>query len=142
MKKVTEDYAELRFNTAISQMMMFINDAYKTEVLPKEYVEGFVKMIAPVAPHVAEELWSKLGHSETITYASWPTFDESKLVEDEVEIVVQVMGKVRAKLKTKKDASKEEMEHLAIEAVKEQIEGKTVRKVIVVPGKLVNIVAN
>ncbi|PDY48044.1 leucine--tRNA ligase [Bacillus pseudomycoides] len=142
VKKVTEDYAELRFNTAISQMMMFINDAYKTEVLPKEYVEGFVKMIAPVAPHVAEELWSKLGHSETITYASWPTFDESKLVEDEIEIVVQIMGKVRAKLKTKKDASKEEMEHLAIEAVKEQIEGKTVRKVIVVPGKLVNIVAN
>ncbi|PEM36335.1 leucine--tRNA ligase [Bacillus pseudomycoides] len=142
VKKVTEDYAELRFNTAISQMMMFINDAYKTEVLPKEYVEGFVKMIAPVAPHAAEELWSKLGHSETITYASWPTFDESKLVEDEVEIVVQVMGKVRAKLKTKKDASKEEMEQLAIEVVKEQIEGKTVRKVIVVPGKLVNIVAN
>lgn len=142
VRKVTEDYAELRFNTAISQMMMFINDAYKAEVLPKEYVEGFVKMIAPVAPHVAEELWSKLGHSETITYASWPTFDESKLVEDEVEIVVQVMGKVRAKLKTKKDASKEEMEQLAIEAVKEQIEGKTVRKVIVVPGKLVNIVAN
>ncbi|EEM03550.1 Leucyl-tRNA synthetase [Bacillus pseudomycoides] len=142
VKKVTEDYAELRFNTAISQMMMFINDAYKTEVLPKEYVEGFVKMIAPVAPHVAEELWSKLGHSETISYASWPTFDESKLVEDEVEIVVQVMGKVRAKLKTKKDASKEEVEQLAIEAVKEQIEGKTVRKVIVVPGKLVNIVAN
>ncbi|MBO1625190.1 leucine--tRNA ligase [Bacillus arachidis] len=142
VKKVTEDYAELRFNTAISQMMMFINDAYKAEVLPKEYVEGFVKMIAPVAPHVAEELWSKLGHSETITYASWPTFDESKLVEDEVEIVVQVMGKVRAKLKTKKDASKEEMEQFALEAVKEQIEGKTVRKVIVVPGKLVNIVAN
>ncbi|MBO1581317.1 leucine--tRNA ligase [Bacillus sp. XF8] len=142
VKKVTEDYAELRFNTAISQMMVFINDAYKAETLPKEYVEGFVKMIAPVAPHVAEELWSKLGYTETITYASWPTFDESKLVEDEVEIVVQVMGKVRAKLKTKKDASKEEMEQLAIEAVKEQIEGKTVRKVIVVPGKLVNIVAN
>ncbi|WP_243524900.1 leucine--tRNA ligase [Bacillus pseudomycoides] len=142
VKKVTEDYAELRFNTAISQMMMFINDAYKAEALPKEYVEGFVKMIAPVAPHVAEELWSKLGYSETITYANWPTFDESKLVEDEVEIVVQVMGKVRAKLKTKKDASKEEMEQLALEEVKEQIEGKTVRKVIVVPGKLVNIVAN
>ncbi|MCP1125630.1 leucine--tRNA ligase [Bacillus sp. 3103sda1] len=142
VKKVTEDYAELRFNTAISQMMMFINDAYKAETLPKEYVEGFVKMIAPVAPHVAEELWNKLGHNETITYVSWPTFDESKLVEDEVEIVVQVMGKVRAKLTMKKDASKEEMEQLALEAIKEQIEGKTVRKVIVVPGKLVNIVAN
>ncbi|MGE7631974.1 leucine--tRNA ligase [Bacillus paramycoides] len=142
VKKVTEDYAELRFNTAISQMMVFINDAYKAETLPKEYVEGFVKMIAPVAPHIGEELWSKLGYNETITYASWPTFDESKLVEDEVEIVVQIMGKVRAKLTMKKDASKEEMEQLALEAIKEQIEGKTVRKVIVVPGKLVNVVAN
>ncbi|MGE7883182.1 leucine--tRNA ligase [Bacillus sp. NPDC094077] len=142
VKKVTEDYAELRFNTAISQMMVFINDAYKAETLPKEYVEGFVKMIAPVAPHIGEELWSKLGYNETITYASWPTFDESKLVEDEVEIVVQVMGKVRAKLTMKKDASKEEMEQLALEAIEEQIEGKTVRKVIVVPGKLVNVVAN
>ncbi|TCJ78684.1 UNVERIFIED_ORG: leucyl-tRNA synthetase [Bacillus cereus] len=142
VKKVTEDYAELRFNTAISQMMVFINDAYKAETLPKEYVEGFVKMIAPVAPHIGEELWSKLGYNETITYASWPTFDESKLVEDEVEIVVQFMGKVRAKLTMSKDASKEEMEQLALEAIQDQIEGKTVRKVIVVPGKLVNIVAN
>ncbi|PGK35797.1 leucine--tRNA ligase [Bacillus anthracis] len=142
VKKVTEDYAELRFNTAISQMMVFINDAYKAETLPKEYVEGFVKMIAPVAPHIGEELWNKLGYNETITYASWPTFDESKLVEDEVEIVVQVMGKVRAKLTMSKDASKEEMEQLALEAIQDQIEGKTVRKVIVVPGKLVNVVAN
>ncbi|MGH1258853.1 MULTISPECIES: leucine--tRNA ligase [Bacillus] len=142
VKKVTEDYAELRFNTAISQMMVFINDAYKAETLPKEYVEGFVKMIAPVAPHMGEELWSKLGYNETITYASWPTFDESKLVEDEVEIVVQIMGKVRAKLTMSKDASKEEMEQLALEAIQDQIEGKTVRKVIVVPGKLVNVVAN
>jgi leucyl-tRNA synthetase len=142
VKKVTEDYAELRFNTAISQMMVFINDAYKAETLPKEYVEGFVKMIAPVAPHIGEELWSKLGYNETITYASWPTFDESKLVEDEVEIVVQVMGKVRAKLTMSKDASKEEMEQIALEAIQDQIEGKTVRKVIVVPGKLVNVVAN
>ncbi|RKF45747.1 leucine--tRNA ligase [Bacillus wiedmannii] len=142
VKKVTEDYAELRFNTAISQMMVFINDAYKAETLPKEYVEGFVKMIAPVAPHIGEEIWSKLGYKETITYASWPTFDESKLVEDEVEIVVQIMGKVRAKLTMSKDASKEEMEQLALEAIQDQIEGKTVRKVIVVPGKLVNVVAN
>ncbi|AQY41239.1 leucine--tRNA ligase [Bacillus thuringiensis] len=142
VKKVTEDYAELRFNTAISQMMVFINDAYKAETLPKEYVEGFVKMIAPVAPHIGEELWSKLGYNETITYASWPIFDESKLVEDEVEIVVQVMGKVRAKLTMSRDASKEEMEQLALEAIQDQIEGKTVRKVIVVPGKLVNVVAN
>ncbi|MFB6728853.1 leucine--tRNA ligase [Bacillus mobilis] len=142
VKKVTEDYAELRFNTAISQMMVFINDAYKAETLPKEYVEGFVKMIAPVAPHIGEELWSKLGYNETITYASWPTFDESKLVEDEVEIVVQIMGKVRAKLTMSKDASKEKMEQLALEAIQDQIEGKTVRKVVVVPGKLVNVVAN
>lgn len=139
VKKVTEDYAELRFNTAISQMMVFINDAYKAETLPKEYVEGFVKMIAPVAPHIGEELWSKLGYNETITYASWPTFDESKLVEDEVEIVVQVMGKVRAKLTMSKDASKEEMEQLALEAIQDQIEGKTVRKVIVVMENLLTL---
>ena len=96
-------------------------------------------MIAPVAPHIGEELWSKLGYNETITYASWPTFDESKLVEDEVEIVVQVMGKVRAKLTMSKDASKDEMEKLALEAIQDQIEGKTVRKVIVVPENLLTL---
>ncbi|TXC90280.1 leucine--tRNA ligase [Metabacillus litoralis] len=144
VKKVTEDLEGLRFNTAISQLMVFINDAYKATTLPKEYVEGFVKLVSPIAPHLAEELWSKLGHSTTITYEAWPAFDEAKLVENEVEIVVQVNGKVRAKLLVAKDVTKNQLEQIALEddRVKEQVEGKTIRKVIAVPGKLVNIVAN
>ncbi|MDQ0160980.1 leucine--tRNA ligase [Aeribacillus alveayuensis] len=144
VKKVTEDYEGLHFNTAISQLMVFINEAYKATVLPKEYMEGFVKMLSPVAPHICEELWEKLGHSKTIAYEPWPTYDEAKLVDDEVEIVIQVNGKVRAKLNVPKDASKEQMEEIALkhDKIQEQIEGKTIRKVIAVPGKLVNIVAN
>jgi leucyl-tRNA synthetase len=144
VKKVTEDYEALRFNTAISQLMVFINEAYKAPILPKAYMEGFVKLLSPVCPHIAEELWEKLGHNDTIAYESWPAYDEAKLVEDEVEIVVQVNGKVRAKLHVPADASKEQLEQIAMEdaKIKEQIEGKTVRKVIAVPGKLVNIVAN
>lgn len=144
VKKVSEDLEGLRFNTAISQLMVFINEAYKQTVLPKEYVEGVVKLLSPIAPHLAEELWSKLGHSSTISYEAWPTFDEAKLVENEVEIVVQVNGKVRAKLLVAKDVTKEQLEQIALEddRVKEHVEGKTIRKVIAVPGKLVNIVAN
>lgn len=144
VKKVTEDFEGLRFNTAISQLMVFINEAYKTPVLPKDYVEGFVKLLAPICPHIAEELWSKLGHSESVAYEAWPAFDEAKLVDDEVEIVVQINGKVKAKLMVPSDANKEVLEQIAMDdtTVKEQIDGKTVRKVIAVPGKLVNIVAN
>ncbi|KOO46780.1 leucine--tRNA ligase [Priestia koreensis] len=144
VKKVTEDYEGLRFNTGISQLMVFINDAYKADVLPKVYVEGVVKLLAPVAPHMAEEIWDKMGNAESITYAAWPAYDEAKLVEDEVEIVVQVNGKVRAKLSIPTEASREEMQEIAMsdESVQQQIEGKTIRKVIAVPGKLVNIVAN
>ncbi|APH04019.1 leucine--tRNA ligase [Bacillus weihaiensis] len=144
VKKVTEDMEGLRFNTAISQLMVFINEAYKATVLPKEYVEGFVKLLSPIAPHLAEELWNKLGYSTTIAYDAWPAFDEAKLVENEVEIVVQVNGKVRAKLSVAKDVTKDQLEEIALadDRVKEQIEGKTIRKVIAVPGKLVNIVAN
>ncbi|MCM3569671.1 leucine--tRNA ligase [Neobacillus mesonae] len=144
VKKVTEDYEALHFNTAISQMMVFINEAYKATVLPKSYVEGFVKLLSPVAPHIAEELWEKLGHNETISYEAWPAYDEAKLVDNEVEIVIQVNGKVKAKLVVPKDASKDALEGIAMgdNRIKEQIDGKTVRKVITVPGKLVNIVAN
>ncbi|NSL51344.1 leucine--tRNA ligase [Calidifontibacillus erzurumensis] len=144
VKKVTEDYENLRFNVAISQMMVFINEAYKAQSLPMEYMEGFVKLLSPVAPHIAEELWEKLGHTGTISYESWPTYDETKLVEDEIEIVVQLNGKVRTKLLIPKDASKEAMEEIAMkdEKIVADLEGKTVRKVIAVPGKLVNIVAN
>ncbi|MDF0726526.1 leucine--tRNA ligase [Cytobacillus sp. S13-E01] len=144
VKKVTEDFEGLRFNTAISQLMVFINEAYKATKLPKLYIEGFVKLLSPVAPHIAEELWEKLGNQGTIAYAAWPAFDEAKLVEAEIEIVIQVNGKVKAKLNVPTDTSREKLAEIAMAdiSVKEQIEGKTVRKVIAVPGKLVNIVAN
>ncbi|MFO1444228.1 leucine--tRNA ligase [Bacillus sp. Bva_UNVM-123] len=144
VKKVTEDYEGLRFNTAISQMMVFINEAYKATVLPKHFMAGFVKLLSPITPHIAEELWEKLGFNDTITYESWPAYDEAKLVDDEVEIVIQINGKVKAKLRVPSDAKKDVLEKIAMEddKVKEQIDGKTIRKVIAVPGKLVNIVAN
>jgi len=144
VKKVTEDYEGLRFNTAISQMMVFINEAYKADVLPKTFAEGFVKMLSPIAPHMSEELWSKLGHGESIAYEAWPAYDEAKMIDDEVEIVIQINGKVKAKLMVPADAKKDLLEQIAMgdDKVKEQIDGKTVRKVIAVPGKLVNIVAN
>lgn len=144
VKKVTEDYEHLHFNTAISQLMVFINEAYKVDALPYLYVEGFVQLLAPIAPHFAEELWSILGNEGGISYVPWPVFDEAALVEDEVEIVIQVNGKVKAKVMVAAAATKEEMEELAKghEQVAGLLADKTIRKVIVVPGKLVNIVAN
>ena len=144
VKKVTEDMANLHFNTAISQLMVFVNEANKVDALPYEYVEGFVQLLAPIAPHIGEELWQILGNEESLTYVPWPTYDEAALVEDEVEVVFQVNGKLRGKQNVARGLSKEELEQIAMnhEAVKEFIEGKTVRKVIAVPDKLVNIVAN
>lgn len=143
VKKVTNDYETLNFNTAISQMMIFVNALYKEEFIPKEYAEGFIKLLSPVAPHIAEEIWHEaLGHENTITYEAWPTYEESKLVEDTYTMVVQVNGKVRGKIEVNTNASKEEMETLAkeIENVKKNIEGKEIVKVITIPAKLVNIV--
>ena len=144
VKKVTEDMANLHFNTAISQLMVFVNEANKVDALPYEYVEGFGQLLAPIAPHIGEELWQILGNEESLTYVPWPTYDEAALVEDEVEVVFQVNGKLRGKQNVARGLSKEELEQIAMnhEAVKEFIEGKTVRKVIAVPDKLVNIVAN
>ncbi|MCR1928432.1 leucine--tRNA ligase [Enterococcus gallinarum] len=144
VKKVTEDFEQLHFNTAISQLMVFVNEAYKSDALPYEYVAGFVQLLAPIAPHIGEELWAILGNKEGISYVPWPTYDESALVEDEIEVVFQVNGKVRAKAKVPADADKATLEQLAQsnELVKEQLNGKAIRKIIVVPNKLVNIVAN
>ena len=144
VKKVTEDYDNLHFNTAISQMMIFINEAYKVDALPFEYVTGFVQLLAPVAPHFGEELWVKLGKPEGISYVAWPTYDESFLVEDEIEVVFQINGKVKTKEMVPSDISNDDMIALALEnsVIKEGIEGKTVRKTIAIPGRLVNIVAN
>ena len=143
VKKVSEDIEILGFNTAISQLMVFVNDCYKAEFIPRKYVLGFIQLLAPFAPHLAEEMWEIYGNTESISYAPWPTFDESKLISDTVEIVVQLMGKVKAKLDVKKDLTPAELEEivLANDEVKELIAGKQVMKVIVVPGRLVNIVA-
>ncbi|AGL89361.1 Leucyl-tRNA synthetase [Limosilactobacillus fermentum F-6] len=142
VKKVTDDFERMHFNTAISQLMVFVNEAYKVDVLPVEYMEGFVKMIAPLMPHLAEELWSQFNESETITYQPWPTYDEKALVEDEVEMIVQVNGKVRAKIKMAKDADKRDVEDAALanEHVHSFVDGKDVKKVIVIPNRIVNIV--
>ena len=143
VKKVTEDYERMHFNTAISQLMVFVNEAYKVDDLPVEYMKGFIKMIAPIMPHMAEELWSQFGESDTITYQPWPTYDPKALVEDEIEMIVQVNGKVRAKIKMAKDTDRDEAQQLALanEHVKKFTDGKDIKKVIVVPNKIVNIVA-
>ena len=114
VKKVTEDYEALAFNTAISQMMIFVNEAYKAKTLYKGYAEGLVQMLSCIAPHVGEEMWQKLGHDEGISYAKWPTYDPSKLVVAEVEMAVQVNGKLRAKITVAKDEDQEKVKEIAL----------------------------
>ena len=142
VKKVTEDYESLNFNTAISQMMIFINAVYKEDEFPLEYAINFVKLLNPIAPFITEEIWQMLGHDKTIAYETWPTYDIEKTKEDEFEMVVQVNGKVRGKIVVSMDTSKEEMEVLAkeLDNVKKYINGKEIIKIITVPKKLVNIV--
>ena len=142
VKKVTEDTANLDFNVAISQMMIFINEAAKLDSLPREMWEGFVLLLSPYAPHLAEELWEKLGHKETCAYEKWPTFSEEYCVEDTKEIVVSVNGKVRDKFQAASGTAKEELERTAkeTEGFKKFTDGKTIVKTIIVPDKLVNFV--
>ncbi len=142
VKKVTDDFESLGFNTAISQMMIFINAVYKEDVFPLEYAEGFVKLLNPVAPHITEELWEMLGHNETIAFASWPTYDEAKIIEDTKEIAVQVNGKVRATITISIDEDEDSIKNKALKAenVLKHTEGKEIVKVIVIKGKIVNIV--
>ncbi|MGI5070981.1 leucine--tRNA ligase [Treponema pectinovorum] len=142
VQKVTDDTANLDFNVAISQMMIFINEASKFDSLPKAMWEGFVLLLSPYAPHLCEELWQKLGHNQSTSKEKWPEFDSKFCVEDTKEIVVSVNGKVRDKFKVAVGASKDELEKLAkqTEGFKKFCDGKTIVKIIVVPEKLVNIV--
>ena len=143
VKKVTEDYESLNFNTAISQMMIFINAVYKQEVFPREYAIGFLKLLNPVAPHITEELNEMLGIKECLATSTWPKYEESKTVKNDVEIAIQVNGKLRGTIKVNKDEDDEVVKKYAfeVENVKNNIAGKEIKKVIVVKNKIVNIVA-
>ncbi len=142
VKKVTDDFEQLAFNTAISQMMIFVNAVYKNESCPKAYAEGLIKMLSCISPHICEEIWSIFGHEESLAYEPWPTYDPAQLVEDVIEIVVQVNGKVKAKLNISADADKDTVISLAKSEnnIASIIDGKTIVKEIYVPKKLVNIV--
>ena len=142
VKKVTSDFETLGFNTAIAQMMVFINEVYKNGSCPKEYAEGFIKMLSCIAPHVCEEIWQLFGHAESIAYESWPVYDESKCASDTIEMPIQVNGKVRNVIAIGKNASKEEVLSIVMadEKIKAAIDGKNIVKEIVVPGKIINIV--
>ena len=142
VKKVTEDYESLSFNTAISQLMIFVNTVNKEESFPMEYRIGFIKLLNPIAPHITEELWSMLGNNDTIAYESWPVYDDSKLVVDEIEIGVQVNGKLRGSIKVTNDTTEEDMVKLALENenVSRHTEGKEIIKTIVIKRRIVNIV--
>ena len=143
VKKVTEDYENLGFNTAISQMMIFVNECYKLGKVYRDYAEGFVKLISPIVPHLGEELWELLGHEGTIAYESWPTYDESKIVEDTKEIAVQVNGKVRATISIIVGESEESIKEkaLACDNVKRHLEGLNIVKILVIKDRIVTIVA-
>ena len=143
VKKVTNDFEAMAFNTAISQMMIFINEVYKQEKIYKPYLEGFVQLLAPICPHICSEIWEKLGHKEVIDYVAWPTYDESKLALATVKIAVQICGKVREIIEVPTNASEKEIEDIALnnEGIKSRLEGKTIKKIIVIKGKIVNIVA-
>ena len=143
IKKITDDLDTFGFNTAISQMMIFVNEFSRQEALPREAAETFVKLLAPFAPHIGEELWRELGHQDTIAYVTWPKYDPELIKADEIEIAVQFMGKPRVRLMIPADATIADMEKIALgsEQVQQLLAGKTVRKVVCVPGRLVNIVA-
>ena len=142
IRKVSTDFENLAFNTAISQMMIFVNAVYKADSCPKEFAEGFIRVLSPIAPHICEEIWEIFGHTETIAFESWPTYDEAKCVDDEVEIAVQINGKVREKLVISAEATQEEAiaAAKANEKIAAAIDGMTIVKELYVKGRLVNIV--
>jgi len=143
VKRVTDYLDSMKFNTGIAAMMEFLNTCSQQKELPREILEGFTLLLSPFFPHIGEELWSRLGHKESLAYHTWPTYDPEWTVDDEITIVIQINGKLRARLQVPADISKDDLEKAALEdeKIKSHVEGKTIRKVIVVPGRLVNIVA-
>ncbi len=142
IRKVSSDFENLAFNTAISQMMIFVNAVYKADSCPKEFAEGFIRVLSPIAPHICEEIWEMFGHNETIAFESWPAYDEAKCVDNEIEIAVQINGKVREKLVIAAEATQEEALAAAksLDKIAEAISGMTIVKELYVKGRLVNIV--
>ena len=142
VKKVSNDFENMLFNTAIAQMMIFVNDCYKEKEVSKSYIEGLVKLLSPICPHICEEMWSILGHNDTLAYEAWPTYDEALCIDDLVTVVIQVNGKIRDKIEVALNTPKEEVEKLALgtEKIIAYLNGATPKKVIVVPNKLVSIV--
>ena len=141
---MTDDLEAMRFNTAISRLMEFTNAFTGHDVRPKSAMETFTLLLAPIAPHLAEELWEVLGHDETLAYAPWPTFDPELLKDDEIEIPVQINGKLRGRVVVPSDADRGDIEAAAWadERITALLAGKTLRKIIVIPGKLVNFVVD
>jgi leucyl-tRNA synthetase len=142
VKKVGEDIEALRFNTAISQMMIFVNEITRGDTRPRLLLEPFLLLVAPFAPHIAEELWEKLGHGSSLSEEPWPTYDPAVLQSVAVEVVLQVNGKVRSRISVPPGTPGKDLDALALadEAVRRHIEGKQILKTITVPDKLVNIV--
>jgi leucyl-tRNA synthetase len=141
---VTEDIEGMRFHTALSALMILVNDAHKAEHLPRALVEGTVLALAPFAPHLAEELWHRLGHADTLAYEPWPAYDPALVRDESVTVAVQVNGKLRATIEVPADA--DQASTLAVarahEKVQAHLQGKTVRREVVIPGRLVNLVVS
>lgn len=141
VKKVTNDYEALGFNTAIAQMMIFINSVYKENILPKKYAEGFLQLLNPIAPHITEELWrTVLGNSESISYSHWPKYDESKTIDEVKEIPIQINGKVKATVKVPLDSNEDFVKEKVHNEIANLLEGKAIVKEIYIKNKIYNIV--
>ena len=140
VKKVTNDYENMNFNTAIAQMMIFINSAYKENIVPKKYAEGFLQLLNPVAPHITEELWNKLGHSDTITYSKWPTYDEEKTKNDTINLPIQINGKLKATIQIATDEAEENIKEAVHKAIESKLDGKSIVKEIYVKNRIYNVV--
>ena len=140
VKKVTNDYETMNFNTAISQMMIFINNVNKEEIFPLEYAEGFLKLLNPIAPHITEELWSILGHNNTIAYEKWPTYDEAKTIDNEITLPIQFNGKLKATIQIPLNEDENTIKKKVHEVIDSKLDGKTIVKEIYVKNKIYNIV--
>ena len=145
IKQVTEALESLdKMNTAVSQLMVFANAAGQSSVLPREIVKEYLRLLAPIAPHICDELWLRLGHEGTMAYERWPQYDAALIAADVVSIAVQVNSKVRTVLSVPIDTSEQEIEHMArdAEAVSRYLRGKIIKRIVYVPGKLINIIAS